>query len=322
MVKIGNIELPDLSIWLAPMEDITDPPFRLICKRFGADVVISEFISSEGLIRDAKKSTVKLDFDPNERPFGIQIFGHEITSMCRAAEVASSANPDFIDINWGCPVKKVANKGAGAGILSDIPKMIKITEAVVKSTNLPVTVKTRLGIDEKNKPIVEIAERLQDIGIQAITIHGRTKVQLYKGEADWTLIGEVKNNPRIKIPVIGNGDISNALIAKDKLKYGIDGLMIGRASIGNPWIFSEVKNYLFENKLNTPPTIQERVEICKEHLIKSINWKGEKLGILEMRKHYSGYFKGIPDFKHYRIKLVTSNDYKEIIDTLEEVNQI
>lgn len=322
MVKIGNIELPEISVWLAPMEDITDSPFRLICKRYGADVVISEFVSSEGLIRDARKSTLKLDFNQEERPFGIQIFGHNLNSMCSAAEVASTAKPDFIDINWGCPVKKVASKGAGAGILSDIPKMVKITEAVVNSTNLPVTVKTRIGIDENNKNIVEIAERLQDVGIKAITIHGRTKVQMYKGEADWSLIGEVKNNIRMKIPVIGNGDITNAFVAKDMLKYGVDGLMIGRASIGNPWIFSEVKSFLFKNELVSLPPINERVKICKEHLIKSVEWKGEKLGILEMRKHYSGYFKGLKDFKSYKIKLVTSDNLEKIFETLEEISQI
>jgi len=321
MVKIGNIELPEISVWLAPMEDVTDPPFRQICKRLGADVVISEFISSEGLIRDARKSTIKLDFNKDERPFGIQIFGHNINSMCSAAEVASSAHPDFIDINWGCPVKKVAEKGAGAGILSDIPKMIRITESVVKSTNLPVTVKTRLGLDEKNKPIVDIAERLQDVGIKAITIHGRTKAQMYKGEADWNLIGEVKNNARMKIPVIGNGDITNALVAKEMLKFGVDGIMIGRASIGNPWVFDEVKSFLFRNELLNPPPIEERVKICREHLLKSIEWKCEKLGILEMRKHYSGYFKGLKDFKDRRIKLVTSSNLDEILETLDSISR-
>ncbi len=321
MVKIGNIELPEISVWLAPMEDVTDPPFRQICKRLGADVVISEFISSEGLIRDARKSTIKLDFNIDERPFGIQIFGYNINSMCSAAEVASSAHPDFIDINWGCPVKKVAEKGAGAGILSDIPKMIRITESVVKSTNLPVTVKTRLGLDEKNKPIVDIAERLQDVGIKAITIHGRTKAQMYKGEADWNLIGEIKNNARMKIPVIGNGDITNALVAKEMLKFGVDGIMIGRASIGNPWVFDEVKSFLFRNELLNPPPIEERVKICREHLLKSIEWKGEKLGILEMRKHYSGYFKGLKDFKDHRIKLVTSSNLDEILETLDSISR-
>lgn len=319
MPKIGNTILPDLPLLLAPMEDITDPPFRLICKRMGADVMITEFISSEGLIRDASKSLVKLDFDEAERPVGIQIFGHDMDSMARAAEVAATANPNFIDINWGCPVKKVAVKGAGSGILNDIPKMIRITEAVVKATKLPVTVKTRLGWDENDKPIVDIAEKLQDVGIQAISIHGRTKAQLYKGEADWTLIGEVKKNPRMKIPVFGNGDIDSPQKAKDMLKYGADGLMIGRATIGNPWIFREVKHFLETGNLLQPADIREKVAVCREHLLGSVKWKGERVSIAEMRKHYSGYFKGIIDFKPFRIKLVTSNDLNEILDTLSVI---
>ena len=316
MLKIGNTILPDLPLLLAPMEDITDPPFRVLCKRMGADVMITEFISSEGLIRDASKSLVKLDFDEIERPVGIQIFGHDIDAMAKAAEVAETANPNFIDINWGCPVKKVAVKGAGSGILNDIPKMVRITEAVVKATKLPVTVKTRLGWDEKDKPIVDIAERLQDIGIQAISIHGRTKAQLYKGEADWTLIGEVKNNPRMKIPVFGNGDINSPQKAKEMLKYGTDGLMIGRATIGNPWIFREIRHYLETGNLLPSADIKEKVAVCREHLLGSVKWKGERVSIAEMRKHYSGYFKGIIDFKPFRIKLVTSNDLNEILDTL------
>ncbi len=319
MVKIGNIIIPNFPLLLAPMEDITDPPFRVLCKRFGADIMITEFISSEGLIRDVTKSMEKLDFDEAERPVGIQIFGHNIDAMCRATEVATEANPDFIDINWGCPVKKVASKGAGSGILNDIPKMVKITEAIVKSTHLPVTVKTRLGWDEHSKPIVEIAEQLQDVGIQAISIHGRTKAQLYHGEADWTLIGEVKNNPRMKIPVFGNGDIDSPQKAKEMLKYGTDGLMIGRATIGNPWIFREIKHFFETGNILPPPSMSEKVAICKEHIIKSIEWKGEKVGIAEMRKHYSGYFKNIPDFKPYRIKLVTSTSIEEIFKTLESI---
>ncbi|NVN96131.1 MAG: tRNA dihydrouridine synthase DusB [Bacteroidetes bacterium] len=322
MLKIGNILIPNFPLLLAPMEDITDPPFRALCKRFGADIMITEFISSEGLIRDVSKSIQKLDFDETERPVGIQIFGHNMDAMCRATEVAEEANPDFIDINWGCPVKKVASKGAGSGILNDIPKMIQITEAIVKSTKLPVTVKTRLGWDEHSKPIVEIAERLQDIGIQAISIHGRTKAQLYHGEADWTLIGKVKNNPRMKIPVFGNGDIDSPQKAKEMLKYGTDGLMIGRACIGNPWIFRDVKYFFETGNLPSLPNIAEKVNICKEHIIKSIEWKGEKTGLAEMRKHYSGYFKNIPDFKPYRIRLVTSTALEDIFETLEEVSNL
>ncbi len=304
---------------LAPMEDITDPPFRVICKRFGADVMVSEFISSEGLIRDAIKSLHKLDFSESERPVGIQIFGHDENSMCLAAEVAERANPDFVDINWGCPVKKIVAKGAGAAILNDIPKMVKITASVVKAVKLPVTIKTRLGWDENNKNIVDIAERLQDVGIKAISIHGRTKAQLYKGDADWTLIGEVKKNSRMYIPVFGNGDITSPEKAKEMLQYDLDGLMIGRATIGNPWIFKQIKEYFKTGIIPPLPTINERVEICKEHLKNAIEWKGERTGIAESRKHYSGYFKGIPDFKPYRIILVTSNDSNQIFDTLEEI---
>jgi len=317
MLKIGNIFIPNFPLLLAPMEDITDPPFRALCKRFGADIMITEFISSEGLIRDVAKSIEKLDFDEAERPVGIQIFGHNLDAMCRATEVATQAHPDFIDINWGCPVKKVASKGAGSGILNDIPKMVKITAAIVKSTDLPVTVKTRLGWDEQSKPIVEIAEMLQDVGIQAISIHGRTKAQLYHGEADWTLIGEVKNNPRMKIPVFGNGDIDSPQKAKEMLKYGTDGLMIGRACIGNPWIFREIKHFFETGNIPAPASISEKAAICKEHIVRSVEWKGEKVGIAEMRKHYSGYFKNIPDFKPHRIKLVTSIAIEEIFETLE-----
>jgi len=309
-----------LPLILAPMEDITDPPFRVLCKRLGADVMVSEFISSEGLIRDAVKSLHKLDFSENERPIGIQIFGHDETSLCKAAEVAEKANPDFIDINWGCPVRKIVAKGAGAGILNDIPKMVRITKSVVEAVKLPVTVKTRLGWDDSSRNIVSIAEQLQDVGIATISIHGRTKAQLYRGVADWTLIGEVKNNKRMFIPVIGNGDIDSPEKAKEMLKYNVDGLMIGRATIGNPWIFKQIKAYLKDGTIIPLPTINERVEICKEHLKNSIEWKGEVTGIAEMRKHYSGYFKGIPDFKPYRIILVTSKEANQLYDTLDEIN--
>ena len=315
---LGTLGTPNskyLPLILAPMEDITDPPFRVLCKRLGADVMVSEFISSEGLIRDAVKSLHKLDFSESERPIGIQIFGHDEISLCKAAEVAEKANPDFIDINWGCPVRKIVAKGAGAGILNDIPKMVRITKSVVEAVKLPVTVKTRLGWDDSSRNIVSIAEQLQDVGIAAISIHGRTKAQLYRGVADWTLIGEVKNNKRMFIPVIGNGDIDSPEKAKEMLKYNVDGLMIGRATIGNPWIFKQIKAYLKDGTIIPLPTINERVEICKEHLKNSIEWKGEVTGIAEMRKHYSGYFKGIPDFKPYRIILVTSKEANQLYDT-------
>ena len=320
---LGTLGTPNsrhLPLILAPMEDITDPPFRVLCKRLGADVMVSEFISSEGLIRDAVKSLHKLDFTESERPIGIQIFGHDEISLCKAAEVAEKANPDFIDINWGCPVRKIVAKGAGAGILNDIPKMVRITKSVVEAVKLPVTVKTRLGWDDSSRNIVSIAEQLQDVGIAAISIHGRTKAQLYRGVADWTLIGEVKNNKRMFIPVIGNGDIDSPEKAKEMLKYNVDGLMIGRATIGNPWIFKQIKAYLKDGTIIPLPTINERVDICKEHLKNSIEWKGEVTGIAEMRKHYSGYFKGIPDFKPYRIILVTSKEANQLYDTLDEIN--
>jgi len=307
MFEIGNITIPHYPIMLAPMEDITDPPFRQLCKQFSVDIMYTEFISSEALIRDAEKSLKKLDLKDEERPVGIQIFGHEIESMVMAAKAAERANPDIIDINFGCPVKKVVKKGAGAGILKDIPKMIAMTEAVVKSVNTPVTVKTRLGWDENSKHIVEIAERLQDVGIKALTIHGRTRSQIYKGEADWTLIGEVKNNTRMHIPIIGNGDITSPEKAFDyKNKYGVDGLMIGRAAIGNPWIFQQIRTYFDSGILLSPPTLEERIALVKKHLLSEIKWKGEKSAVLEMRKFYSGYFKGIPNFKNHKIKLTQS----------------
>lgn len=318
MPKIGNIELGEFPLLLAPMEDVSDPPFRALCKEQGADLMYTEFISSEGLIRDAVKSTQKLDIFEYERPIGIQIFGSEIDSMKKATEVTEAANPDIIDINYGCPVKKVACKGAGAGILQDIPKMVKMTAEIVKSTSLPVTVKTRLGWDEQTKYIVEVAERLQDVGIQAISIHGRTRKQMYKGEADWSLIAEVKNNPRMNIPVFGNGDVFSPEIAVEKKeKYGVDGVMIGRASIGYPWIFREIKHYLKTGNHLEPPTLEERIEAAERHLDMSVKWKGEKLGILEMRRHYTNYFKGIPHFKPFRMKLVTEETYESLKETFQ-----
>jgi len=320
LVKIGNLEISEFPILLAPMEDVSDPPFRYLCKIFGADITYTEFISSEGLIRDAIKSLKKLDFSESERPIGIQIFGHNVESMVKAAEYAERAKPDIIDINWGCPVKKVIAKGAGAGMLRDIPKMLAITSEVVKSTKLPVTVKTRLGWDENSKNIVEVAERLQDVGIEAISIHARTKVQGYKGKSDWTLIGKVKKNPRMKIPVFGNGDILSPEIAKHfKETYNVDGLMIGRGSYGNPWIFKQIKHYLNTGEILPQPDINERVNICKKHLEKSIKWKGDRRGIFEMRKHYRSYFKDYPNFKQFRIKLVTIENKDELYLVFDEI---
>jgi tRNA-dihydrouridine synthase B len=321
-VKIRDIDLGDFPLLLAPMEDVSDPPFRALCKRYGADMMYTEFISSEGLIRDAAKSVMKLDIYEYERPVGIQIFGNNIESMIKTTEIVAKTNPDVIDINYGCPVKKVACKGAGAGILQDIPKMVEMTKKVVEATSLPVTVKTRLGWDESTKYIVDAAERLQDIGIEAISIHGRTRKQMYKGEADWSLIAEVKNNPRMKIPVFGNGDITSPEKAVEyKERYGVDGVMIGRAAIGNPWFFNEVKQFVKDGTHRTPPTISERVAVTKEHIDMSIKWKGEILGINEMKRHYSNYFKGIPNFKPFRTKLVTSMDLQEVYDTLAEVEE-
>ncbi len=322
MVKIGDIALGDFPLLLAPMEDVSDPPFRFVCKENGADLMYTEFISSEGLIRDAAKSVQKLDIFEYERPIGIQIFGSEIDSMVEATKIASQANPDLIDINYGCPVKKVACKGAGAGILTNPEKMMAMTKAIVEATHLPVTVKTRLGWDDSTKNIVEVAERLQDVGIKALTIHGRTRVQLYKGEADWTLIGEVKNNPRMNIPIFGNGDIDSPLKAKEyKNKYGVDGIMIGRASIGYPWIFREIKHFLSTGNLMQGPTIDERVAACKIHFEKSIAWKGQRVGIVEMRRHYANYFKGLDHFKDFRIKLVQSEDIQEIESILGTISE-
>jgi tRNA-dihydrouridine synthase B len=320
LLKIGNIELCEKPLFLAPMEDITDPSFRYLCKHFGADMVYTEFVASEGLIRDCKKSYKKLQLFDFERPAAIQLYGHQIDSMVEAAIMAEEANPDFIDLNFGCPVKKIATRGAGAGMLQNIPLMLEMTEAIVKSVNTPVTVKTRLGWDDDRKIIIELAEQLQDKGIAALAIHGRTRMQMYKGEADWTLIGEVKNNPRIKIPIIGNGDIKDAQSAKNAFdKYGVDGIMIGRATVGRPWIFKEIKEYLEKGVVVKPLTIKEKVEIAKLHLTKSIEWKGEPRGIFEIRRHFSNYFKGLPHFKEIRMKLVTSLDVNELHKTLDSV---
>jgi tRNA-dihydrouridine synthase B len=321
MPNIGPIQLPEFPLLLAPMEDVSDPPFRAVCKDNGADLMFSEFISSEGLIRDAIKSRHKLDFSEEERPFGIQIFGGDEDAMGMSAKICETVNPDLVDINFGCPVKKVVSKGAGAGVLKDVPLMIRLTEAVIKGTKLPVTVKTRLGWDDSTKNIEEVAERLQDIGIQAISIHGRTRCQLYKGEADWSLIAKVKNNPRIKIPVFGNGDIDSPQKALEyKNRYGIDGIMIGRAAIGYPWIFREIKHYLNTNELLAPPSLEERISVCKKHLYKSIEWKGPIVGINEMRRHYTNYLKGLPGIKEFRLKLVTLNTPEEINEVLDTIS--
>lgn len=319
-MKIGNLQLPDRAVLLAPLEDITDLSYRLICRKMGADMVFTEFISSDGLVRDAEKSINKMRLYEEERPVGIQIFGNDLHQMVAAAQMAEEARPDTIDINWGCPVRKVVVKGAGSGILKDIPKMIAITAAVVKAVKIPVTVKTRLGYDETNKPIVEVAERLQDVGIAAITIHGRTRSQMYSGVADWTLIGAVKANPRMKIPVIGNGDIDSPQKAKAMFdQYGVDGIMIGRAAIGNPWIFTSVKAYLNQGILLPPPEISERINICLQQLRKAVETKGERKAILEMRKFYTGYFKGIPHFKQVRMELMQMTTPEEIENRLKKL---
>lgn len=320
MVKIGNIELGEFPLLLAPMEDVSDPPFRALCKENGADVVYTEFISSEGLIRDASKSVQKLDIYEKERPVGIQIFGSNIESMLRSVEIVEATKPDIIDINFGCPVKKVVCKGAGAGILKDIPLMVELTKAMVEHTHLPVTVKTRLGWDYDSIKIVEAAERLQDVGCAAISIHGRTRAQMYKGDADWKPIAAVKNNPRMQIPVFGNGDVNTPERAVEmRDEYGLDGAMIGRASIGNPWFFNQVKHFFKTGEHMPTPTILQRVEAARRHLQMSIDWKGETLGVLETRRHYTNYFKGIPHFKEYRTRLVTSNASEEVFATLADV---
>ncbi len=321
-VKIANIELTEFPLLLAPMEDVSDPPFRALCKEQGCDMLYTEFISVEGLIRDAHKSLQKLDIYEEERPIGVQIFGAELESMMKAAEIVENAKPELLDINYGCPVQKVVCKLAGAGILKDIPKMISLTKAVVKSTNLPVTVKTRLGWDENTIFIEEVAERLQDIGIKALSIHARTRSQMYKGHSDWSWISKVKNNPRIHIPIFGNGDIDSPQKALEyKNKYDVDGIMIGRASIGYPWIFREIKHYFATGELLAPPTIQERVAAAKSHLTNSIKWKGEKLGIVEMRRHYTNYFKGIPNVKEYRMQLVTESNPSVLFELLDDMQE-
>ena len=320
MVRIGTTSLPDFPLLLAPMEDVSDPPFRAVCKDNGADLMYTEFISSEGLIRDAIKSRKKLDIFDYERPIGIQIFGGDKESLALAAKIVEVTQPDLLDINFGCPVKKVAMKGAGAGVLRDIDLMVRLTEAVVKSTSLPVTVKTRLGWDHDSKNIEEVAERLQDVGIQALAIHGRTRMQLYKGEADWTLIGKVKNNPRIKIPIFGNGDIDSpekALAYKNR--YGVDGIMIGRAAIGYPWIFREIKHFFETWQHLNPPSVEERVAVCRKHLRRSIEWKNPVVGINEMRRHYANYLKGLPNIKDFRNQLVTLKTEEEINAVLDKV---
>lgn len=320
MVKIGDIELNDFPLLLAPMEDVSDPPFRALCKEHGADVVYTEFISSEGLIRDAAKSIMKLDIYEKERPVGIQIFGANEESMLRSVEIVEASKPDIIDINFGCPVKKVVSKGAGAGILKDIPLMVRLTKAMVEHTKLPITVKTRLGWDHDSIKIVEVAERLQDVGAKAISIHGRTRAQMYKGDADWRPISEVKSNPRMHIPIFGNGDVDSperAIEMRDQ--YGLDGAMIGRASIGNPWFFNQVKYFVKNGKHAVSPSIVERVDAARRHLEMAIAWKGEVLGVLETRRHYTNYFKGIPHFKEYRTRMVTSNASEDVFASLDDV---
>lgn len=319
-VKIGNIDLGEFPLLLAPMEDVSDPPFRYVCKQNGVDMMYTEFISSEGLIRDAAKSRQKLDIFEYERPIGIQIFGSDISSMREATEIATLAGPDLMDINYGCPVKNVACRGAGASLLQDIDKMVAMTKAVVEATHLPVTVKTRLGWDDTTKNVYEVAERLQDVGIHALSIHGRTRAQMYKGQADWSMIRDIKRNPRIQIPIFGNGDVDSIeKAAAWRMEYEIDGIMIGRASIGYPWIFREIKHFFATGERLAEPTIAERVDTCRTHLQKSIEWKGPKTGIFEMRRHYANYFKGIPHFKEYRMKLVKLEDINDIEEVLSEI---
>jgi len=322
MVRIENIELGEFPLLLAPMEDVSDPPFRAVCKQHGADLMYTEFISSEGLIRDAIKSRQKLDIFEYERPVGIQIFGGDEEAMAMAAGIVDATNPDLVDINFGCPVKKVVCKGAGAAVLKDIDLMVRLTKAVIKATKLPVTVKTRLGWDDSTKNIEEVAERLQDIGVKALSVHGRTRVQMYKGEADWSLIAKVKDNPRIRIPIFGNGDIDSPQKALEyKNRYGVDGVMIGRAAIGYPWIFREIKHYMATGEVLAPPTLDERLDACRKHLHGSAQWKGERLGLLEMRRHYANYLKGLPNIKEFRAKLVTAETVLELEDIFAEIKQ-
>lgn len=322
MVKIDNIQLPDFPLLLAPMEDVSDPPFRAVCKAAGADLLYTEFISSEGLIRDAMKSRQKLEIFDNERPVGIQIFGGDEEAMALSAKIVDAVNPDLLDINFGCPVKKVVTKGAGAAVLKDIDLMVRLTKAVVNSTSLPVTVKTRLGWDDATINIEEVAERLQDVGIKALSIHGRTRCQLYKGVANWEPIARVKNNPRIQIPIFGNGDIDSPEKAVEyKSRYGVDGIMIGRAAIGYPWIFNEIKHYIKTGEHLPPPTVQQRVAVIRQHLYRSVEWKGPKAGIYEMRRHYSNYLRGLPNIREYRAKLVTLPGIEEIDPVLDEIEQ-
>lgn len=319
-MKIGDIEFRKEALFLAPMEDVTDPSFRYICKRFGADMVTTEFISSDGLIRDAWKSRAKLNINDFERPVAIQIYGNQIEPMVEAARIAESANPDIVDINFGCPMKKIAGRGAGSGMMRDVPLMVEMTRQIVEAVKKPVTVKTRLGWDDDSKNIEEIALRLQDVGIAALTIHGRTRCQLYKGEADWTLIGKVKNNPLVKIPIIGNGDVDSGEKAREMFdRYGVDAVMIGRATYGRPWIFREVRHYLDTGEILPQPSVVERVAIAKEHLEKSIEVKGERVGVLEMRRHLSNYFKGLPNFKDTRMRLVTENDPAVLFATIDTI---
>ncbi|MDA7729463.1 tRNA dihydrouridine synthase DusB [Flavobacteriaceae bacterium] len=320
MVKIGDLSVGTFPLLLAPMEDVSDPPFRALCKENGADVVYTEFISSEGLIRNAAKSVQKLDIYEKERPVGIQIFGANLDSMLRSVEIVEASKPDIIDINFGCPVKKVVSKGAGAGILKDIPLMVKLTEEMAKRTHLPLTIKTRLGWDHDSIKIVEVAERLQDAGAKAISIHGRTRAQMYKGDADWVPIAAVKNNPRMHIPIFGNGDVHSperAIEMRDR--YGLDGAMIGRASIGNPWFFNQVKHFMKTGEHVSPPSLKERVAVARRHLEMAIDWKGEILGVLETRRHYTNYFKGIPNFKPYRTAMVTSDDANDVFAVFDRV---
>ena len=322
MFRIGKVEIEKHPLLLAPMEDLSDPPFRYVCKEYGADLMYTEFISSDGLIRHGAKSVRKLEIFDYERPIGIQLYGHLVEPMVEATRMAEEALPDLIDINFGCPVKKIARRGAGAGMLRDVPLMIKMTEAIVQQSRLPVTVKTRLGWDDQNKNILEVALRLQDVGIKALTIHGRTGAQLYRGQADWSLIGEVKNHPDIEIPIIGNGDITGPEIAAERFtEYGVDAIMIGRASVGKPWIFREIKHYLETGEILPPPSLREKVSLARMHFQRSLEWKGDPRGIFEMRRHFSNYFKGLPDFKEIRLKLVTSLDGQEINDILELIEQ-